>query len=216
MKERPILFSGPMVRAILDGTKRQTRRIVKPQPTTEPIDRSEWECGPRRNPCPPHLFPFRRPDDEHSHYAYACPYGVPGDRLWVRERWAAHDTLDDLSPQRIDEIDEDRNIWYAVDGDSGWGSLLADPSWRGRWRPSIHMPRWASRLSLRVTSVRAERVQDVTEADAMAMGERANEVAYSAREAYVDTFCSEHGSGSWDRNDWVWVFGAERIGGRDG
>ena len=126
------------------------------------------------------------------------------------------EALVDAAPARRDEIDEDRNIWYAVDGDSGWGSLLADPSWRGRWRPSIHMPRWASRLSLRVTSVRAERVQDVTEADAMAMGERANEVAYSAREAYVDTFCSEYGSGSWDRNDWVWVFGAERIGGRDG
>ena len=101
------------------------------------------------------------------------------------------------------------------DGD-GFSGDMANRNDMPRWRPSVHMPRWASRLSLRVTSVRAERVQDVTEADAMAMGERANEVAYSAREAYVDTFCSEHGSGSWDRNDWVWVFGAERIGGRDG
>ena len=219
MKERPILFSGPMVRAILDGTKRQTRRIVKPQPTTEPIDRSEWECGPRRNPCPPHLFPFRRPDDEHSHYAYACPYGVPGDRLWVRERWAAHDTLDDLSPQRIDEIDEDRNIWYAVDGDSGWGSLLADPSWRGRWRPSIHMPRWASRITLEIADVRVQRLQDISGLDAIAEGlDHVNDGAAAfgvkgfarswsndPRVAYRALWESINGAGSWDANPWVWA-----------
>lgn len=127
MMERPILFSGPMVRALLDGRKTQTRRVVK------------WRGGLDMLGLP-------------------CPYGEPGDRLWVRETWAPRDSEAFLRH----EVEADK-LFYRADDER---HLLTD----GRWRPSIHMPRWASRITLEVASVRVERVQDITDADALAEG----------------------------------------------
>lgn len=151
MKERPILFSGPMVRAILDGRKTQTRRIVR---------LPAW---------------FR---DEYSTFGsseiaseVACPYGAPGDRLWVREAWALEDLGED--GQRLVWM-VDRAAKWVGDGETiHYLELDYEPA---RWRPSIHMPRWASRLTLEVTGVRVEQLRaletwnDRTEADVLAEG----------------------------------------------
>lgn len=180
MKERPIIFSDPMVRAILSGTKTQTRRVVK-----------RYERGH------PHLKAWRD----------RCPYGQPGDRLWVRE---AHYI-----------IGEHREVFFRATQDSNNSPTL---SWPGPWRPSIHMPRWASRITLEVTGVRAERLREISHDDALAEG-----VAQIVRDALPVQQCGEYdaieadatelfaqlwerinGAGSWDENPWVWVIEFER------
>ena len=137
MKERPILFSGPMVRALLDGSKTQTRRVCRPQPT-------EFVGGPGvtlRDGSPAPLVPL---DDSVEPYGreIVCPYGQPGDRLWVRETfnsdWCEH-TI------------------YKADGGSARGAGYSEEP---KWHPSIHMPREAARLFLRVTDVRVEKKED--------------------------------------------------------
>jgi len=130
--ERPILFSGPMIRAILAGRKTQTRRVAK----LTGAGRVK-EAGSHRN------WHLADPDA-----VKACPYGTPGDRLWVRE------TFCDTGCQRA---------VYRAD--------TAVENWKYRiWRPSIYMPRWASRITLEITDVRLERLQDISEADAAAEG----------------------------------------------
>jgi hypothetical protein len=135
MRERPILFSGPMIRALLDGTKTQTRRVVKPQPDKDEWSEPYWFVGGFRlragNPNP-----------------LNCPYGVPGDRLWVRETWGP---CAGGVCYRASE-----HITACPDG--------------GRWRPSIFMPRWVSRITLTITDVRVERLQNISAEDAMAEG----------------------------------------------
>jgi len=136
IKERPILFSGDMVRAILDGRKTQTREVMKPQPTAAWLD--------------------RRVND-------SCPCGRLGDRLWVREWWSPW--ADEMTRQMMKS--EDPAV-YAADFLPDTDPLCVGGS--RRWRPPIYMPRWASRILLEITDVRAERVQDITEADAIAEG----------------------------------------------
>ena len=155
--DRPILFSGAMVRAILDGTKTQTRRVMRSQPPkywqpwaseSEPLDGMfTWDfCGQGENwdGCDCNRVTF-------------CPYGKPGDRLWVRESWARFDPSGCIEPPPV---------VYKADAD-GDGHVAG---YAFRWSPSIHMPRWASRITLEVVSVRVERVQSISEADAMAEG----------------------------------------------
>lgn len=156
IKERPILFSAPMVRAILEGRKTVTRRVCKPQPSANahttcasgnPMG-AWWETGKDIN---------------------RCPYGKPGDRMWVRETFAfadksgSHDGAPDdhWRPARPGMEPEIYRCWYrASDGHA------AD----GFWKPSIHMPRWASRILLEITAVRVERLQDISEEQAKAEG----------------------------------------------
>jgi hypothetical protein len=165
VRERPILFSGAMVRAILDGSKTQTRRVVKYRDYAE--------------------------DDSQVH-ATECPYGQPGDRLWVRETWS-------VPPG--DEVEPGARLLYRADpaDDAQWS-----PAPLFRWRPSIHMPRWASRLSLDLTGVRVEPVQDISEADAIAEGRN----LLVAHPGYFpdtwDAINAARGYG-WDANPWVWV-----------
>jgi len=143
-KERPILFNAEMVRAVLAGRKTQTRRVVKLPDS----------CG-FATYFHPTEYTFSHWDRgyEEDVATVPCPYGVPGDRLWVREAWGA-------SARKPSEGDR---IWYRADNDR--------PTWAGdRWRPSIHMPRWASRILLEVTDVRVERVQEISEGDAVAEG----------------------------------------------
>jgi hypothetical protein len=159
MKERPILFSAPMVRAILAGTKTQTRRVYKGTP---------------------------RLDGEHHTNGSGetwtdwgrCPYGKPGDRLWVREAWRVGTKYDtkaprDLAPRSMTVEYEAGG--YACNGlTGGWGTHYPAtreyPAWVGKLRPGMFMPRWASRITLEVTGVRVERLQDISEADAIAEG----------------------------------------------
>jgi hypothetical protein len=177
MKERPILFSAPMVRAILEGRKTQVRRVVKPQPTLQYPRRLE-RAGEGLVGFAWLDIPADRRDlagalMERRH----CPYGQPGDRLWVRETW----NLADKDRELIDGesvgpeapykgCQGDRKItWVAVykaDFPNTRHPDLSEP----RWRPSIHMPRWASRITLEVTGVRVERVQAISEEDAKAEG----------------------------------------------
>jgi len=170
MKERPILFSGPMVRAILEGRKTQTRRVVKPQPA--------------------HIPGIGTVLNIDTITGRACPYGNPGDRLWVREAWAHRRwMLGDASPNPT--------TVYRADGEDLKGCA--------RWRPSIHMPRWASRIALEVVSVRVERLQDISEEDAKAegidwvIGYRSRIPLFSALWERIN------GLGSWNANHWVWV-----------
>jgi len=201
--ERPILFSGPMVRAILDGRKTQTRRIVSD-------DHARFLSGE------PVVGPHLR------------PYAKVGDRLWVREAWAPH-------PE--DEQDPAERICYRADG-SIWGPAPHGTGSRRvssfeedvtltppRWRPSIHMPRWASRLSLEVTGVRVERLQEITPADATAEGitwepgtpwtcSEARKTTNARVSLFADLWDSvNEGRSTWATNPWVWVVEFTRAGG---
>lgn len=180
MKERPILFSGSMVRAILDGRKTQTRRVVtnaRPYTATDNGIDILWATGSLR-----------------------CPYGQPGDRLWVRETWC-------LRPE---------GYGYRADNNPDNNPL--------KWGPSIHMPRWASRITLEVTGVRVERVQDISEEDARAEGIRATRLSHGSVVYHTDSYPTPNIYGSaqerfvnlwhsintprgypWESNPWVWV-----------
>ena len=178
MTERPILFSAPMVRALLAGTKTQTRRVVKRNAYEKSIHADQF--------APP---------------TCACPYGQPGDRLWVRETWAKWG--------RDDQCGEGPSVThepiYRADG-SPWDE-------QDKWRPSIHMPRAASRILLEITSVRVERLQDISEADTVAEGIPAGEVspADAGRFAYRLLWESINGPDSWAANPWVWVLEFKRV-----
>jgi hypothetical protein len=194
-RERPILFSGPMVRAILAGRKTQTRRIVRPRQVHEGIN----------------IY----------YVPKTCPYGRAGDLLWVRETWAPVSTFDP-SPET--------------------GALYrADPMYDGidqfdwPWKPSIHMPRWASRITLEVTGVRVERLNDISEEDAIAEGCQETycspeltaecepgtpqrELAelleggwITAKGNFSFLWNEINGPGSWAANPWVWVVEFRRV-----
>lgn len=190
-RERPILFSGPMVRAILEGRKTQTRRLLKPQPPEDVgelvvdfyhptiVVKDEEQPGER-------TFGVFSADGE---WAQKCPYGAPGDRLWVRETW------------REVQSDTSTSLYYR-----------ADEEWHEKagWRPSIHMPRWASRITLEATDVRVQRLQDISEEDAKAEG--ADDIRYrTAKECFSDLWDSIHGDGAWAANPWVWAITFKRV-----
>lgn len=195
MKERPILFSGPMVRAILAGRKTQTRRVVKDSKTLAFWRTFTREYGVR--------FAFRSKQTSHEK---SCPHGQADDRLWVRETFAPM-----LGGGFV----------YAADYTPG---RLKEKDGRGFWKPSIHMPRAASRLTLEITRVRVERLQSITEADAMAEGIRWTEMdgfasddegrnfhASSAVRSYAALWESINGPGSWEANPWVWVIEFQKL-----
>jgi hypothetical protein len=175
-RERPMLFSAPMVRALLAGTKTQTRRVATPKRSIEPMT------------------------DE-------CPYGQPGDRLWVRERF---------QPLLADGVEIYDANWktgqgYAIgypatDGIQEY--IDADDNLGSACKPSIHMPRWASRITLEVTGVRVERLNDISEVDALYEGvTRASTATVFC--GYVDAYAALwdqiNGAGAWAANPWVWV-----------
>ena len=192
-KERPILFNGDMVRAIIAGRKTQTRRPVK-------IDMANAFDPPRGEEDVAAGYPWFEDGEGNLHKAVdCCPFGQVGDRLWVREAWAPLDV-------------SRTGAYYRAD--------IKNPK-TGGWRPSIHMPRWACRIVLEITNIRVERVQDISEDDAIADGgleamvddaiwiipgtedgvTRTPEYAF---ESIWNAFYSAHGLG-WDANPWVWV-----------
>ena len=202
MAERPILFSAPMVRAILAGTKTQTRRVVKLKP---------WHQIEERDDGSP--WPWMHDNDRDADHWLPCPYGQPGDRLWVRETWCG--------PFKWGK--NDGKFAYRADPESLWPENIRTP-YLSLWKPSIHMPRWASRITLEVTGVRVERLQDISEADAQAEGARECDPV-SGREVllagpsqrgsfvlhYRDIWEQINGPGSWDANPWVWVVEFKRL-----
>ncbi len=205
MKERPVIFNGEMVRAILDGRKTQTRRVIA-------------------NVSPDNCIPLHKPtktkDGIYTHVMDApghglCPFGQVGDRLWVRETWARYN------------IDQDaHDMAYRATTPDDWPK-------EGRWRPSIHMPRWASRITLEITAVRVERLNDISEADAKAEGVQAIENNFGNGPAYCDYLLpnlddaaewynragdsfkslwkSIYGAESWRANPWVWVIEFKQV-----
>jgi len=218
MKERPILFTGPMVRAILDGSKTQTRRIAK-----EFAGRDDLDGILKR-------FPNQN----------GCPHGQPGDRLWVRESYRFTDVFDADSPARVGDRCIDAGYskpWAPVQYDADgarrdWRHTGTPPHSRdpqpGKGRPSIHMPRWASRILLEIVLVRVERLQDISETDVRAEGVEPHEVGQFAlhglsageraelhRQAAVGPYSGLwdriNGAGSWDANPWVWVVEFKRV-----
>lgn len=199
MKARPILFSSPMVRALLDGRKTQTRRFVKPP--------SKW--GAQFPICAPDLMAaahevwWHGEETECVGVAMSCPYGVPGDLLWVKETLTVRNGVGPDEPKLVP--------MYATDWE---GFDKPDRDWD--WTSSRYMPRWASRMTLEITGVRVERLQAIDEPDAREEGaaECANgwwfdqSPALSGSDARGAYYCLwEHinGSGSWAANPWVWV-----------
>ena len=200
-KECPMLFSAPMVRALLDGSKTQTRRIVKPQPFREDYMAEE---GVRRQ------------------FATLAPYGQPGDRIWVRETFQG--PLFD--GERMDEYRRDSTKFetpefcvYAADGGGAPEFQDADDNLVCRWRPSIHMPRWASRILLEITEVTVERLQDISRADIRAEGLQcppelaSDDVSPNYRDWYPVAWRElwESTGGDWEANPWVWVVEFKRV-----
>lgn len=199
MKERPIIFSAPMVRAILSGAKTQTRRIVK----NAHMMTVDGELGP---------------------IAALCPFGQPGDRLWVRETFARVCT----QGMRYVEYKADRSLadFDGYDNPAG-----------GRWRPSIHMPRLASRITLEISGVRVERLHDISEADAVAEGMQPGDDEWhhtangeavlldkygwlapesltrhnAPSHAFREHWQRLHGPDSWEANTWVWVIDFKKL-----
>lgn len=237
-KEHPMLFSGPMVRAILDRRKTQTRRVIKPQPDPDTaldigmfcpsivLRDGTLEAGEK-------VFGVHSRDGD---YGAKCPWRV-GDRIWVRETWAS-DTKHVVAYKAGAEC----GAWFG-NGAGGriWmhhGYVLESPDYRlipsekprktfglghygGKWRPSIHMPRWASRITLEVTGVRVERLRDISEEDAKAegvepyrcpqadalmnaVGSKMQPIPYTSGFANLWNSIAKPGE-TWDANPWVWV-----------
>jgi hypothetical protein len=207
VKERPILFSGSMVRAILAGTKTQTRRAMRDQPWKLPhFNRGALSIrvrGTVYQAFNPQFPPVR------------CTYGQPGDRLWVREAFI-HEPADYCWEASVSIPCRPAFTVYRADHEG-------DTRGAG-WKPSIHMPRWASRITLEVTSVRVERLQGISADDAKAEGisefiggwwcehDDAEQIAgMTPQEGYRHLWERINGPGSWDANPWVWVVSFRRI-----
>ncbi len=204
MAERPILFNGAMVRAILAGQKTQTRRAVKPQP----FEASFLDAPGQYLPS----FEEGRLRVATSKGAHllTCPFGRPGDRLWVRETWAQPTTLDPgPSVYRAD---------YPACVPDGFENV--PPAEEIRWRPSIHMPRWACRLVLEITDVRVERLQAISARDCQGEGiqsdagggfhvEGGTHYSTDPIESFASLWTST--GGDWDSNPWVWVIEFKRV-----
>ncbi len=212
MKERGILFSAPMVRALLAGTKTQTRRIVKPHRNDDSFVLEDHGNG---------WWPYRSEDGESSvmsdgcEYPFNCPYGVPGDRLYVREAWRVAECYNDKSGAELDGILSARNVQY--EAVVPWLGVVA-----GRYRHARFMPRWASRITLEITDVRVEPLQEISQADAIAEGAPpshpsidviSREYGYEdfSRSWYAQLWEQINGPGSWLDNPWVWVVCFRRI-----
>lgn len=175
MKERPILFNGAMVRALLDGSKTQTRRLAKdipygPDCAHFEVEIMDWPLSgvyqDRTNTSLDHWWLDLQCDvDDCSHSEIKCPFGQVGDQLWVRETWRTDDSLNDKAPSMFSKWP----VKYEADGKRlAHGAFHGNT--KGKTRASMHMPRWASRIQLEITGVRVERLQDISEEDAKAEG----------------------------------------------
>ena len=199
MKERPILFNGTNVRRLLDGRKTMTRRVVRWPPWVDDEDRLKLSI---QNPATGLAFysdgvPVKR---------FTCPYGVPGDRLWVRETWKPGKSGGGIPRLEI------------TFGDSiTWREGCPESMAGGPWKPSIFMPKWACRLWLEVTDVRVERLQEITEEDAVAEGVERGRMGpisvWSYRAGFWTSWNAIYAKRghSWESNPWVWVVSFRKV-----
>lgn len=225
VKERPILFSAPMVRAILDARKTVTRRAISYKLTNrfdEPRGQADVDAGYPVVECEEGYFPATN----------FCPFGQPGDRLWVREACRYPASLDHYSPSAIGEkaLDAGYNKpWcpthFEADGarNDGWQGFETPPavSVPGKLRPPMFMPRWASRILLEITDVRVERLQDITYEQAAAEGVHrgplrewcASDEGGACHKYPIPAFRDlwQSTGGDWDANPWVWVVEFKRV-----
>ncbi|HHZ8310983.1 hypothetical protein [Klebsiella michiganensis] len=242
MKERGMIFNAEMVRALLDGRKTQTRRIMKPQPEPCPRGGHWW---------PSNVFKTMLHVEEEMQNGKggwgglvgdACPFGDVGDRIWVRETWGAvsHELDEDgriqaWTPDRpatvIHEMPFGNGYYsghaiYAADGDFTWGDDDGYEDGRSCWKPSIHMPRAASRILLEITDVRVERLKSIHDVDAMREGIQNLTTCSHADFGIPGVVNAQHpvrafqllwesiyGEGSWKANGWVWVISFKRVEG---
>lgn len=232
-KERPILFSGPMVRAILEGRKTQTRRVVNPQPEME-MDGEICNDGSGGYDWAP-VWPEGHKKAGKFMGWSDCPYGKPGDMFYVKEKHKYYDWTEDGEPfiqyaadgeVRLCRVDSEEwgekivEVWAKLSAIKNY--LIQNRACDQKWRPSIHMPRWASRITLEIVAVRFERLQDISEDDAIAEGIHVdvNGHAFTSdddirwlgpRTAFCDLWQSAYGPGSWEKNPFVWVIEFKRI-----
>ena len=204
MKEFPIIFNSEMVMALLDGRKTQARRMVKPQPTWYDNNAPGITSG-----CMGLQYKGERysigypPDYKYTHFCKDhCPYGQPGDRLWVRETWA----------ELYDNPNQSGN-WNTHPVYKADYNTIKEFCDVKRWKPSIHMPRWASRITLEITDVRVERVQDIRNEDILKEGTPVVSNNQNPYEAAQEDFAHLWNSiyKNWDDNPWVWAIEFRRV-----
>ncbi|HGL5856951.1 TPA: hypothetical protein ACKFQM_003674, partial [Klebsiella pneumoniae] len=198
ISERGMIFNAEMVRALLDGRKTQTRRPIKWKQTRfteigEREDGSKWPWSE---------------DAEHAcDFWHPCPFGAVGDRIWVREAFRVHSRATDVATlvykasERNSWTEQTRRVPVAV---------CNKPATPEKWTPSLHMPRWASRILLEITGVRVERLRSMSQDDARAEGVIAASGPMEAGLAFRELWDSIYGEESWKANPWVWVIEFKR------
>ena len=209
MTERPILFSALMVRALLAGNKTQTRRLMKPQPVNEGQFLGEriWRWDYKRG-C------LIAANESHAQQSWLpqCPYGTIGDRLWVREAFYI-DLSGSWRDYERDEVLE--NLYYRADGEccAQIPECQCADVGKPRWSSPLHLPRWASRLTLQITDVRVQRLHELTSEDAIAEGvdcfggfDYPDPVG-----GFIEVWNKINGESAWERNDWVWALSFEVV-----
>ncbi|PXJ22841.1 hypothetical protein DMR11_19975 [Klebsiella pneumoniae] len=246
MKERGMIFNSEMVRAILDGRKTQTRRIMKVQPESNQLGLLLITDSTKHSDIGKYHWAESNATGNHVRSKlFSSPFGAVGERIWVRETWATlgnedgcyvdwEDNLckgDERSAARIyrascEQRPGDCGLWSIPD-DAYWKPHTKEHKFEGAWRPSIHMPRWASRILLEITDVRVERLNAISEEDARAEGiidggclncgepepcGCANPEP-DATDAFAYLWQSIYGQDNWNANPWVWVIEFKRVEG---
>ncbi|MNJ44790.1 hypothetical protein D3C77_398560 [compost metagenome] len=199
-KERPILFNGPMVCAVLDGRKTVTRRALSARSL------KEIGCGVQLGEC--HELPVDgkvHPNDA-SYYAELCPFGLPGDRLWVRETFG-------LQVRRYGGGTGEHIVYRATNPDAIYCRSAEGKEYPVKWKPSIHMPRHSCRILLEITDVRVEPLQHITIGQICKEGLARSMYEFIPVTQAFDAFAELWSStgGDWDANPWVWVVEFKRI-----
>ncbi|EMM4933025.1 hypothetical protein WAS43_004297 [Salmonella enterica] len=205
MKERGMIFNAEMVNAILSGRKTQTRRPIKWKQTrfTEIAERDDGSLWPWAEDC-----------ERGGDIWFACPYGEIGDRIWVRETFRVHSRATDVA-----------TLVYRASVRNSWTeqthrvpvAVCNKPATPEKWTPSIHMPRWASRITLEITDVRVERLRDLSEDDAKSEGitppSGGVPPGWEYRINFRDLWMDIYGTDNWEANPWVWVIEFKRVEG---
>ncbi|EFP2811447.1 hypothetical protein HP617_002147 [Salmonella enterica] len=222
MKERGMIFNSEMVRAIIDGRKTQTRRPIKWKQTrfTEVAERDDGSLWPWAEDC-----------ERGGDIWFTCPFGEVGDRIWVRETFSCIGNEDghpvDANSNLCSREDAQRIYRASAIQNPGNYGLWTSPDgfdFEGPWTPSIHMPRWASRILLEITAVRVERVHDISQRDAIDEGGPPDHSSFSKisremgfsdwpRSWFAQTWWGIYGREAWNTNPWVWVIEFKRVEG---